>query len=516
MTRAIQEINDQIDFIDQQLVQVITAMAGLQQDKSQLGLIPGVQLATLAHQAKQLHNRLKRVSHLFRHTPHRTAKVYSVLFWFNHRLRLIKKSYASLYCSVSWHSPPHNSRTRLVGLRKNRLMLQMHDYERMYYQTYDKLMYFDALYLPIPETFRVSFLRNSGMAAFSNIYATIIARHLQQPDRYFLYGQRCYFEIRDFFNNHVQPVQAVGFDERKASRALIRALSDPNCIGMLVDTALNHPGGHMPDLVRIIEALAKSKRHAPFVLVVDATLTALSFQPANYFKTLPFPPFLQLMVFRSLIKFDQLGEDKVMAGVITQFVERNAHETGEYPMYNVQEFNFIQGTQLPEHSLESLDFPTPERLALRTERHEQNALRLATRLIELQKQFPGIIRQVSSTALNAEGKARAGVATTGGLIFVALYAHPRIRMDELKKHWTSEIYTCAKRERLIIQEGQSFGFDYTRICTFLLRIAPGTEDCANFERVIACFEAGFQAFRKRYYTHIQGSDLDGLLLKETR
>lgn len=492
------ELLIQILDLDNQMRYLQVKLAEYQSKPEAFGALPMQQFQLLTHQVSRLKSRLNRVERLFKTRPDLHEKVYHVLFQFYHRIRLIKKLLAASYSSLTWQSPVHRTDPRRTGIRKFDKPFLLFDYERMQYHLHDKLASLEAYYAPIPGTFMLTHIRNAGMAMLFNLYYGLLAKALINPDAYILYGKHSYYETVLLLKKLPQPVKLVAFDETGSLKALQPHLQNSNCIGLLIDTVLNHPGGHIPNLTQLLQLTAGQSRNTPFYLLVDATLSGISFQPAQYFKAQAFPAYLHLIVYRSLIKYDQLGEDKVMAGTATYWAHQSLQKKKPgIALLKLLEINCLIGTQLPELSLMCLDLPTVSQLKYRMHHHEANGRKLAVRLLALKAQYPHVIRSITSAALNVRGKKRAQIDLTGGLVFMTL--KPRPDLPDLKTRLTDAILKHGDRARVFIDQGQSFGFTYTRLCSYLLRIAPGIEDARNFERVIQCFEAGIHQFVRENY-----------------
>src|SRR5207302_9470279 len=99
--------------------------------------------------------------------------------------------------------------------------------------------------------------------------------------------------------------QVVVVDESD-TRALLRALDEHRPAAMFLDTLCNTKWMPMPDIAAVVPRLRGA------YLVLDNTGLGPAFQPF----ALPGADRARLIVFESLLKYAQLGLDRVTAGVI--------------------------------------------------------------------------------------------------------------------------------------------------------------------------------------------------------
>lgn len=423
--------------------------------------------------------------------------LYHITYHFLNRLRIYKKLTAAALASASWQSPSYTDR-RQIGFRNPDP--QKYDYERISHFVEDKIIVLNDYFLPMPDVHYTSLVRNCGMGAFLNIYLGYILQVAPGPDQYILFGKRSYVETLKFVQKDQPLCRFIECDEQKVN-TLIRHARNPDCQGIFLDAVSNWLGSHIPDFHAIFKKLAALKRTAPLYVVIDASLVGIAFQPAAYFIDTPFPTWLHLIVYRSLLKHDQEGDDKVSAGCLTYFASKNAPD--QKPVLKLNLINNALGTMLPELSMLTLDFPPRNALLYRLLRHERNARILGEHLGKLQAKYPQIIRAFSTAALQDEAKQKSGLLSVGGLLYLQL-RRPKCKITlQVLNAWFIGILTSyAESQRIYLSEGSSFGFNHTRLIGFptgVMRIATGMEDEYFMKRVLDCFDFAFYVLNHKFY-----------------
>jgi cystathionine beta-lyase/cystathionine gamma-synthase len=203
----------------------------------------------------------------------------------------------------------------------------------------------------------------------------------------------------------------------------------------------------VPDLCAVIAAL----RGTGTYLVLDNTCCSVGCQPFALARES-----VRLVVFESLLKYAQLGLDRVAAGVIV---------AGPADAESLEEYREHLGTNIPDASVHAL--PPPDRgvLERRLARLQRNALRLARGLDE--RAPPGV-------SVIYPGR--------GGCL--SLLLEERSERLERQHRLVRGAVAEAARRGVRLLAGSSFGFDTTRIYLTaaraeygipFVRIAAGTE-----------------------------------------
>ena len=263
---------------------------------------------------------------------------------------------------------------------------------------------------------------------------------------------------------------------------LINRKTNGDISGLLTNSATMES----PDVTTIIKYLIKHVHH-DMTLVVGNTALSIAFQPLPML--LGRNRHIRLVVYESLIKFHQFGADRVTAGMIW------AYGPGTEKLFDYRK---NCGTNITDLSAHALPAPNRKLLEGRLNRINRNTHYLAGRLASFiasgqAPSFSGVVYPGSP--------AHPCYAWTKnyrfhGYLMALRYKHQKTTIKAAQSFIRRAIGE-AKRQQIPLVAGTSFGFDTTRIYLTssntrygepFLRIAVGTEDMEQLERVAAIIE----------------------------
>jgi len=390
--------------------------------------------------------------------------------------RTLQALVGPLVSACDWQSPPFLSSTRAgTGPRAARITPHWNDYKRD--RHLDAAAYERAYVAELvdgPADAR-ALLTSCGMAAFTTILAFLGAkRHLDGP---VVIGRGLYHEtkllLRRAVGDRIDEVDEADTDE------VLRAIAELRPGAIFLDSLCNTTWAPMPDLqavVRFLHAQQSGPQGLDAVLVVDNTGLGASCQPLARLGAQPSP---RVIVFESLLKYAQLGLDRVNAGVI---VARGGDAEA------LSSYREHLGTNVADVAAGCL--PPPDRSVLERRLHRlgRNADRLAECLHDAALRLPVEIVHPSLPAHPAYARARR-LRFRGGCVSIA---YEPADVSRLGPRLLETAIFEARRRRVTLVGGSSFGFDATRIYLTaapadcgepFVRIAAGTENRLEIERV---------------------------------
>lgn len=364
------------------------------------------------------------------------------------RLRVEQALLAGLLAAPDWQSPSFlHSLVPAAGRQTAKIRAHWNDYKRdrhMDAEEYERRYVEEMIDGPAGPR---ALLTGCGMAAFTTILAWLLGEgKLSGP---VLAGRGLYHESRLLLERMLPG--RVRFVDESDSSTFVDAIARSRPCAVFLDSLSNTRWMPVPDLRAVIDALRGSNTY----LVLDNTCLSVGCQPfALAHET------VRLVVFESLLKYAQLGLDRVAAGVIV---------AGSADAESLEEYREHLGTNIPDMSVHAL--PAPERgvLERRLARLGRNALHLARGLDE--RAPPGV-----SVLYPGRGGCLA-------LLFEE-------REQERQHRVVCEAVVEAARRGIGLLGGSSFGFDTTRIYltaaraeygTPFVRIAAGTEHRLELE-----------------------------------
>ena len=353
------------------------------------------------------------------------------------RVRIEQALLAALLGAVDWQSPSFlHSLVSASGRQNGQIRAHWDDYKRDRHsdaEDYER-RYLEAM-VDGPGD-RRALLTGCGMSAFTTIMSCLIFEGKLSGT--VVAGAGLYHETRLLLHRAL-PGRIRFVDEGDAT-ALLEAIDALSPCAVFLDSLSNTKWMPVPDIRRVVEQL----RGTDAYLIVDNTGLSVGCQPFALAD-----PSVRLVVFESLLKYAQLGLDRVNAGIIIARPD-DAEILNGYREH--------LGTNIPD--VAALALPRPDRRSLerRLARLQRNALFLAERLIQLVSQativYPGLRSHRSAHAVTDS-------TFSGGCISIVLGA------DEYSPARSTALIRAAVTEaadrRVQLLAGSSFGFDTTRI-----------------------------------------------------
>jgi cystathionine beta-lyase/cystathionine gamma-synthase len=401
------------------------------------------------------------------------------------RLRARQALTAALIVATDWHSPSISHAVRSAAGRHTGRVHAYHDeYKRDRHPDAGELEeawlreYVDNPYGHDVRAVATS----SGMAAFTTILGCLLME--PGPHRPVLVGTSTYHECRELIMRSPLGARALLVEETDTKR-LLRAIDEHRPEVVFLDSLCNAAGLALPDLPRVIAHLARSDRLVR--LVIDNTGRSATFQPLAL---APSAINVELVVFESLTKYAQLGLDRTAAGMI--IAPRPLADRLDVCREHL-------GTNLTDLAAHQIPAPNRQLLQARLTRLSRNARELAVFLAErydrrglpVRVAHPGLPEHPSfpvARTLSFQGG-------TFGLVPEDDTHEPRVRL-------VKAILYEARRRRVPLVEGTSFGFDTTRIYL----TASGTGHGVPFVRVAAGSEhrLGIEALKRVLVAAVEG------------
>jgi cystathionine beta-lyase/cystathionine gamma-synthase len=400
-------------------------------------------------------------------------------------LRSYQCRVGALITSTDWQSPTfaHSLRSQ-AGRQTNTIYATINDYKRdQHWDTYRYERAFLKEYIDAFIKFPIQvWTTSSGMAAFTTILNFLLFEH--SDDKPVLTGRSIYFEnkalVKSAYGARVIEV------EENDTKSVIAAIQTHNPSVIIFDSLTNAPSIPLPDLPAIIRFLTKHVREDTY-LVIDNTCLSVTFQPIPLLRGLPSK--LHLIVFESLNKYYQFGMDRVTGGILWS-AGGNTEKLFDYRIH--------LGTIMPDVTTASLPTPNRKLLTARLRRHERNASLLSSAMQEWIDTHPkSPLSQIVYPGL-PNHPAGGGQMPFHGSYFIIGFKKKYQTIPSYKR-FVSTVIDQAKRSRVDIVSGTSFGLNRTRIyltavrskpATPFVRVAVGTEHRIAIEHVIqVCIRA---------------------------
>src|SRR6266516_2974514 len=284
---------------------------------------------------------------------------------------------------------------------------------------------------------------SSGMAAFTTILGCLLME--PGPQRPVLVGASTYHECRELIARSPLGARALLVEETDTKR-LLRAIDEHRPGLVFLDSLCNAAGLALPDLPCVISRLARSDR--PVRLVIDNTGRSATFQPLA----------------------DRLDECREHLG--TNLTDLAAHQIPE------------PNRPLLQARLARLGRNARELAAFLAERHDRRGL-------PVRVDHPGLPGHPSFPAART-------LSFQGGTFGLT----PEVDTHELRAQLVKAILYEARRRRVPLVEGTSFGFDATRVYL----TASGNAHGLPFVRVAAGSEhrLGVEALKRVLLAAVEG------------
>jgi cystathionine beta-lyase/cystathionine gamma-synthase len=388
------------------------------------------------------------------------------------RLRVEQALLAALLAAPDWQSPAFaHSRVPAAGRQVGRVRAHWNDYKRdrhaeaeRYERGYLERMVDGATELR-------ALLTGCGMAAFTTILWWLATEG--KLDGPVLAGAGLYHETRLLLERTL-PGRVRFVDERDTA-ALLRAIQAATPSAVFLDTLSNTRWMPVPDLPAVIDSLRGSDTY----LILDNTCLSVGCQPFVLAGESA-----RLVVFESLLKYAQLGMDRVNAGVI---VARSSDAAA------LDEWREHLGTNVGDLCVHALPRPDRAMLERRLARLQRNARHLAERLHECAPPGVAVVYPGVGAHHGPDGMSQA--TFRGGCLSVVLEGSAR------QARLVDAAVAEAARRGINLHAGSSFGFDTTRLYvtaaharhgTPFVRIAAGTEHRLELEALTAALAGALQ------------------------
>lgn len=361
--------------------------------------------------------------------------------------------------AAHWQSPAIDASVAdEAGDERGTIVANLNDYKRdMHAAAVSWEKSFASVYLAHPLTVPpVVYATGSGMAALTT--AALTVSDALPEDGKVAVGKHSYFENKELLSRIFPGERLVYFEERDPGALAAIA---PHAV--FADLLANDPDMTAVDLRGLLSACGRLRHR----VTVVADVTCLS---ALRVSRVRLPKRVALMLFESLNKFHQFGLDRVTGGVVW------AYGMPADALYRTRDH---AGLIISETSAATL--PTPNRALFKRylTRLTGNAAYLSEKL----------------TAACAEKGITVCHAKDGAFVSIVI-RQPHWRTY---RRMLTRIMTLAKRRKVPLVYGTSFGLPITRIYTWVprsrhekvfLRIAPGLETGAELHRVLQVIADG--------------------------
>lgn len=393
---------------------------------------------------------------------------------------------ASLCVAMNWQSPSFlDAGQSQAGLETGKIVGTINDYKRdqhadeLKYERAFAKEYIDASMRFPPQVFAAA----SGMAAMTTVIACLLDDKTCTGK--ILIGRSSYFENIQLVELYF-PGRIVFIDEMDAE-GILEAIRIHQPSAIFLDTLCNAVTVAMPDLETLLPKIAKEVT-VPTTLVLDATGTAMTYQPLNDIPR--WNTSLRIVVIESLLKYYQFGMDRVSGGVMWR--------TGLSPLFLFSK-RMRLGTNLVDASVMSLPTPNRKLLEKRMMRQGRNARMMAEGLEKAVKKgkqtaishvvYPGLSSHLAYQWM----KDRAFCGSFFVIVFEEKYRKTRMYQRFLKL-----VIEEARKLGVDCVAGSSFGFSSTRVYLTALhstgttepfvRVSVGTETVWEVEKLVVALE----------------------------
>jgi cystathionine beta-lyase/cystathionine gamma-synthase len=387
------------------------------------------------------------------------------------RLRSIYHIAGATITASDFQSPGYASTVdfSMAGRLTGRIHATTNDYKRTQHEdafNYEKIYWRENIDGLLKLRINLEVV-HSGMAAFTTIINFLMAE--KKITRLALVGKSTYFEAKDLLKSLLQE-KYLEVDESD-TESIIYLIQKHQPEAIFLDTITNSSQMLVPNLKMIINATQKiCKKECYFV--IDNSCAGVTFQPLSIFPKIGTK--LYPIVYESLNKFHQFGMDRVLGGIIWSI----GGDTKKLFNYRVN-----LGTNILDSAL--LTIPTPNRkiMDIHLNRLGRNTFTIAKYISDhLSSKSP--VAQVIYPGLKKHPCFRWTEKMQFHGAFFMLQLKPQFQSTTYYNRILVKISNQAKKEKITIVSGTSFGFPITRIyltATYaqkaepFIRISPGTE-----------------------------------------
>jgi cystathionine beta-lyase/cystathionine gamma-synthase len=407
-------------------------------------------------------------------------------------LRVFQTRVAALVTSTDWQSPTFShSLHSEAGRQLNTIYATINDYKRDQHwdsHRYERAFlsqYIDGI-LKIPVSI---WSTSSGMAAFTTILNFLLLEH--KVKRTVLIGKSIYFENKALLLSAFGE-KIIEVDESD-TQSIIQAVKTHNPSVIIFDSLTNAPGIPVVNLTAIFRYCIANSREETYI-IIDNTCLSTAFQPLPLF--LGRLTKLKLIMFESLNKYHQFGMDRVTGGILWSL------GAGTEKLFD---YRVHLGTILPDVCACSMPTPNRSMLEMRLVRFDRNATILASHLTEWIESHPhSPFSSIVYPGLpNHPDYKNTMLLPFHGSYFTIQFKRKYQTISSYKR-FVALVITTAKKYRVDIVSGTSFGLHTTRIYLTAIRskptmpfvrIALGTEHRLALEKIQSVFIDACSNFR---------------------
>lgn len=393
--------------------------------------------------------------------------------------RSLQSIVAGLITSTDWQSPTFaHSLMSLAGRQTGKIKANYTDYKRdhhldakQYGEKFRNEYVNGFLKFPIH-----TYLVNSGMAALTTILNFLeMERKITGP---ILLGSSSYFQNKELIKKLFTGVIEVHEHDTEKIKEII--LTKKPAV-LFFDSLCNSHDVAVPNLKKILSVAKVSLQNDTYI-IIDNTCLAASFQPLQLLGR--FPKHIHMIVFESMNKYYQFGLDKTMGGIIYAW----GKDTG-----NLYLTRRDSGTIISDVSCYLLPTPNKKLLQKRLARHERNARILIDSLTTYLHDNPKTpLQDVVYPLLPTHPAALwASNLSFHGSFFTFVWK-PKYDTIRSYKKFTANVLTEAKKTKIQIVQGTSFGMNNSRIYLTasntkfgkpFVRFSVGTETRVEIEKI---------------------------------
>jgi len=396
----------------------------------------------------------------------------------------------ALITSTDWQSPSYiHSLQSIAGRQTGKIIGTINDYKRDAHldeREYEKLYLRE--YLDTRFKFNIGvYMTNSGMAAIATILNFLIME--EKIKRKVILGKSVYFQYKQLVVKSL-PGQIIEVDEIETDK-IIQTIEQERPSVIFFDSLCNSANIALPNLEKIINYLVRKYREEVY-LVIDNTCLTTAFQPMKMIvgKT----DKVHLILFESLMKYLQLGLDRVTGGIIAAF-GRDIRKIFEYRKHS--------GTNISDSSVYAIPRPNRSILNNRLGRYQRNVSLLASYLQEYIGHKSSVIESIIYPGLpNHPAYQWAKKIPFHGCFFNISF-RKKYERTSLYKKFINLVINEAKKQNLNLVAGTSFGLNTTRIYLTsvwtdygkpFVRVAVGTENRIQVETLKEIFVNSIDKF----------------------
>lgn len=390
-------------------------------------------------------------------------------------LRKIYKSYLATITNDSWQSPDYGySKSSQHGIFQKKIHAFYNDYQRYKTDTSFLEKDFDKKTSIISNVKKRIYIFNSGMGAFSSLLDIFGDFEIEKK----LAGKNLYFELISL----LKCKKNIFFIEEDTTKEIIDFIKEQQPKYLFFDPVNNN---HKMKVFKFKELFDYYKKNPPTVvtsIIIDTSLCLEFFELSSFFDN-DFPEKLNIFLFRSLQKMDQIGLDISQGGLIIHYgqIETNL------------ELYRQMGNNLEEISLLNFEIMANLNLEKKLLRHSRNTLILADFLSSLKNNILEKVIHPSITNNDFE------IYYNTPLLFFKLNS---IFTLEDNNFFMQKLINEAKVRDFSITVGSSFGFNNTRIMPvsfddsneIYFRLSLGMENLDDVLDLTEIFEVVFNSF----------------------